>query len=153
MLTIKATAQTHASPEQVLEAGTDFSEWRAKAWLNVQAKRLEVHDRGDAFVEATEGTLGPFGLFWERCRYDWSQPGVVKATVLDSNIFEPRTTWELRAAPYNGGTRAEMIVHREFRNGPKARFASAINHAAGRQVLGMFLRHAIRAVEKRHPAD
>src|SRR5450631_3191233 len=29
------------------------------------------------------------GLFWERSRYDWSEPGAVTATVTESNVIQP----------------------------------------------------------------
>ena len=32
-------------------------------------------------------------------RYDWSHRGLVKGTVVDSNIFKPGSTWEIRATP------------------------------------------------------
>lgn len=73
MLTIKVTAETSAPPERVLGAATDFSEQRAEVWSNVKAKRIEVHESGQGFADVTEGTW-VVGLFWERCRYEWSQP-------------------------------------------------------------------------------
>jgi hypothetical protein len=33
----------------------------------------------------------------------------VTATVTDSNIFRPGSTWELRATRHNGGSRVEVI--------------------------------------------
>ena len=97
-LTIRVAAKTSLPPERVLDAGRDFSERRADVWSNVKVKHLEVHELGETFAEVTEGTW-VVGLFWERCRYDWSQPGLVKATVIDSSVFEPGSTWELRATP------------------------------------------------------
>ena len=70
-LRVAVSAESSASPEQVLAAGYDFSERRARIWGNVKTKRLEVHERGDAWAEVTEGTM-VVGVFWERCRYDWS---------------------------------------------------------------------------------
>ena len=99
-LRIAVSAHTSASPEQVLAAGYDFSERREQIWGNVKTKRLEVHERGDTWAEVTEATM-IIGVFWERCRYDWSQPGTVTATVRDSNVFQPGSTFELRAIPRN----------------------------------------------------
>ena len=72
-LKVTVSAETSASPEQVLAAARDFSEHRAQIWPNVEAKRLEVHERGDTWAVVTEGTM-VVGVFWERCRYDWSEP-------------------------------------------------------------------------------
>ena len=86
MLTIKVAAETALTPQRVLDAAHDFADRRAEVWPNVRAKHLMVQARGENYAEVTEGTW-VVGLFWERNRYEWSQPGSVKATVLDSNIF------------------------------------------------------------------
>ena len=91
VLTIKVGAETPSRPQRVLEAARDFSDRRADVWPNVRARHLEVHQRGENFAEVTEGTW-VVGLFWERNRYEWSEPGSVKATVIDSNIFQPGST-------------------------------------------------------------
>jgi hypothetical protein len=151
MLTIEVTTETSASPDRVLEAGRDFTDWRAEAWPNVKADRLVVHDRGETFAEVTEGTFF-FGLLWERCRYDWSEPGCVRATVIDSNVVEPGSTWELCATPREGRTDVTVTAHRTFRKSPKGRMASAINHTIGKPGMRSNLRHAVRAVERRAAA-
>ena len=52
---------------------------------------------------------------WERLRYDWSEPGVVKGTVIGSNIFKPGSTWEIRAATRpSGRTEVELIAVRHL---------------------------------------
>jgi hypothetical protein len=131
----------------VLDAAHDFSDRRADVWANVRAKHLEVHERGEDFADVTEGTW-VIGHFWERNRYDWSQPDRVRATVIDSNIFQPGSTWELRATARDGGSDVEMVLHRDFRRGLKGRVASAVHHTVGRWLWGMFLRRALAAVEK-----
>ena len=146
-LTIRVATKTSLPPERVLDAGRDFSERRADVWSNVNVKHLEVHEHGETFADVTEGTW-VVGLFWERSRYDWSQPGLVKATVIDSSVFEPGSTWELRATPCDGGSEVEIVLHRGFRRGPKGRIASAVHHTAGKWVWGWFLRRALAAVEK-----
>src|SRR5437764_5932229 len=65
-LRVTVGAETSASPEQVLAAARDFSAHRAQIWPNVETKRLEVHERGDAWAEVTEGTMILGGL--ERSR-------------------------------------------------------------------------------------
>ncbi len=147
VLTIKVAAETPSRPQRVLEAARDFSDRRADVWPNVRARHLEVHQRGENFAEVTEGTW-VVGLFWERNLYEWSEPGSVKATVIDSNIFQPGSTWELRATARDGGSKVELVIHRGFRSGPKGRIASAVHHAVGSWVWGRFLRSALDAVEK-----
>ena len=146
-LTIRVATKTSLPPERVLDAGRDFSERRADVWSNVNVKHLEVHEHGETFADVTEGTW-VVGLFWERGRHDWSQPGLVKATVIDSSVFEPGSTWELRATPCDGGSEVEIVLHRGFRRGPKGRIASVVHHTAGKWVWRWFLRRALVAVER-----
>ena len=146
MLTIRANAETSATPEAVITAARDFSERRAVIWPNVKAGHFEVHASGETFVEATE-YLWPLG-FWERCRYEWPRPDHVVATVLDSNVVAPDSTWELTAIPIDGGTRVETVFKREFARGARGRIAKAINHLAARQALSADLRHALANLEK-----
>ncbi len=147
VLTIEVGAESTLPPQRVLEAARDFSDRRADVWPNVRARHLEVHQRGENFAEVTEGTW-VVGLFWERNRYEWSEPGSVKATVIDSNIFQPGSTWELRATARDGGSEVELVLHRGFRSGPKGRIASAVHHTVGKWVWGRFLRTALAVVEK-----
>jgi len=147
VLTIKVNAESSAPPERVLQAARDFSPQRAKVWTNVKHKYLKVHESGEGFADVTEGTW-IVGLFWERSRYDWSQPGSVKATVIDSNVFEPGSTWEIRASPRNGGSAVEMTLNRNFRGGPKGMIGAAVNHTVGKLFWRSYLRHALSVVEK-----
>ena len=65
----------------------------------------------------TEGNPWPIvGVVWERLRYDWSEPGTLRGTVIDSNIFKPGSTWEIHAAPAAaGGSRVEIYAVRNPR--------------------------------------
>jgi Polyketide cyclase / dehydrase and lipid transport len=130
VVTVHVTADSPLPPEKVLQAARDFSDRRAQLWPMVQAKYLQVHESGDAFVEVTEGTF-VVGRFWERSRYDWSEPGVVKATVMESNVVKPGSTFELHATPRNGGSTVELRLNRDFESGFKGRIASAVNHGFG----------------------
>jgi len=147
VVTINVTAQSPLPAQRVLEAARDFSARRADVWPNVRKRHITVHDRGESFADVTEGTW-VVGLFWERNHYDWSQPGTVKATVIDSSIFEAGSTWELRATARDAGSQVQMIVHRGFRRGPKGRIASAVHHTVGRWVWRSFLRHALSVIQK-----
>src|SRR5215471_5106894 len=117
MLNITVKEESAAAPEQVLElAGTDFSAHRAKVWSNVNERRLKVHERGDAHVHVTEHGTGPAWFAWERTRYDWSEPGTIRQIVLDSNVLEPGSTWELRVTQRDGGgSEVQMTLARSFR--------------------------------------
>ena len=150
MLRLTVSAETSASPGQVLAlAGMDFSARRAEIWENVTTRRLEVHERGPSHAEVTEGGTSIARAFWERSRYDWSEPNTVRQTVLDSNVLEPGSTWELRMAPRDGGGAVvEMTLDRRFRRGLAGRVGSALNHAAGKLLWRSMLRHTLSAVER-----
>jgi hypothetical protein len=149
-LRFEVRAGTSASPEQVIEiAGKDFSPRRAEIWPNVRKTRLTVHDRGDGYVEVTEVGTGPARFIWERSRYEWSRPGVVTATVIDSNALLPGSTFELRVSPREGGSTVETILDRCFRPGAWERIGHALNRLAGERLFASMLRQALKGVEKR----
>lgn len=75
---------TVASPEQVRTALTDFSDRRLRIWQRtLDPKRYQLRDEGDDWAIAREATPG--SPFWVVCRYDWSEPGVVRWTVVESS--------------------------------------------------------------------
>ena len=117
MSTVRVSHHSPLSPDRVLAAAADFSERRAEVFPAVSVERMEVHELGDTSADVTEGTrAGPI-VNWERCNYDWSQPGSVKADVTDSNIYDPDgSSWELTAIPQDGGSHVEMIWEREFKS-------------------------------------
>ena len=151
MLNITVAAESAASPERVLAlAGTDFSAHRARVWGNVKEGRLAVHERGATHVEVTEYGTGPAWFAWERSRYDWSQPDRIRQTVIDSNVLQPGSAWELRVRPRQrggGGGAVEMTFARRFRRSPAGRIGSAFNHLGGRRGWRWYLRQALKAVE------
>ena len=86
---------------------------------------------------------------WERCRYEWSRPGTVTSTVIDSNAVLPGTTFELRAIPRDGGgSIVEMVLDRKFRPAGWGRVGYALNRIVGRRGFGFMLRQALKSVEK-----
>ncbi len=153
MVSIHVKRDTTASPELVLDTLRDPSaERRGEIWSNVTPKRFTLHDSGADFIDVTEGTFLA-GVFWEQSRYDWSEPGRVIATVSESNVFEPGSTFELRAtARDGGGSGVEMIVRRRFRRSAKGRIAATVNHLGGRRLFGWYLGSALKALEKRSAA-
>lgn len=150
MLTFNAVAETSASPDQVIAAARDFSERRAAIWPNVKVGHFEVHATGDAFTEATEYAW-PLG-FYERCRYEWPRPDQVRATVLESNVLMPGSTWELTTVPTDDGTRVETVFRRDFPRTARGRIAKLLNRTVARHLLAADLRHALANLERHDPA-
>jgi hypothetical protein len=113
---VHVVEESAASPERVLEAARDFSPHRAALWRDVYTEHLTIHDRGETWADVTEGNPWPIGLVWERLRYEWSQAGSVRGTVIESNLFKPGSTWEIHAtSDGEGGSRVEIIAVRNLR--------------------------------------
>jgi hypothetical protein len=76
--------QTRASPQQVRRALTDFTQQRLHIWSRtLDPGTYELREQGDHWAVAREST--PRSPFWVVARYDWSEPGVVRWTVVDSS--------------------------------------------------------------------
>ena len=147
MLQVHVVEETSLSPERVLEAARDFSERRAELWPDVHVAHLQIHERGENFAEVTEGNPWPIGYVWERLRYDWTEAGVVRGTVIDSNIFKPGSTWEIRATANNGGSRVEVIGVRHLRGFKGRLLAPAFPLGLAKQTVAAHLRHFLSKVE------
>ncbi len=78
---------TKASPEQVLEAMTDFTDRRLQIWSTLDPGVYEVREVGDTWAVAREGS--PHSPFWVILRYDWSDPRVIRWTELETNHGDP----------------------------------------------------------------
>jgi len=148
---VHVVEECSASPDQVLEAARDFSPRRADLWPDVRVEHFELHDRGETWAEVTEGNPWPLGPVWERLRYDWSQPGTVKGTVIDSNIFKPGSTWEIRATPTRSGSRVEVIGVRHLRGVRGRMLAPLFPLGLARQEVAAHLRHFLSKVESDFP--
>ena len=115
MPTVRVREHSDLPPNVVLAAARDFSARRAQLWPDVHVEDLEVHTLGETYADVTEGNPWPIGRVWERLRYDWSSPQALRATVIDSNLFKPGSTWELWATPEAGGSRVEIRAVRHLR--------------------------------------
>jgi hypothetical protein len=147
--TVLVVDETPVAPERVLEAARDFSERRAELWPDVHVEHLEVHEVGETFAEVTEGNPWPIGYVWERLRYDWSEPGALKAVVIDSNIFKPGSTWEIRATPAGGGSRVEVIGVRHLRGFKGRLLAPVFPLGLAKRTVADHLRHFLSKLEER----
>jgi hypothetical protein len=140
--------ETPLPPERVLEAARDFSERRADMWPDVHVEHLEVHESGETFAEVTEGNPWPIGYVWERLRYDWSEPGSVRGTVTDSNIFKPGSTWEITATPAADGTRVEVSAVRHLKGFRGRLLAPFFPLGLAKRTVADHLRHFLSKLEE-----
>jgi hypothetical protein len=134
----------------VLDAATDFSERRPRLWPNIDARAYRVHSVAVGRAEVTEGSAALGGV-WARESYDWSQPGTVRATVQESNVFQPGGTWELRATPQpGGGCRIEVSVRRQAK-GPRGRLIGAMMTLMGPKVHKQSLQRTLVIIAQEAP--
>src|SRR6516225_9802289 len=91
MVNIHLVRDTQLPPERIIGALTDFSGRRLELFPTLARQYFTVHETGDTHAEATEGSSFAGGI-WERARYDWSEPGTVTLTVVESNAFAPGST-------------------------------------------------------------
>ena len=98
---------TVASPEQVRAALTDFSQRRLETWSRtLDPKRYELLDGGETWAVAREATPG--SPFWVVARYDWTDPAVIRMTILESS-YGGAGHGLLRTDPIaTGGTRLHV---------------------------------------------
>jgi len=144
MTTIHVVADSPLPAARVLEAARDFSDLRAEIWPAVSLEYMEVHELGDTSADVTEGTKAGVGVNWERCRYDWSLPGSVIATVTASNVYAvPGSSWQLRATPDGDGSRVEMIWTREFNPGARGRVFGTLYRLVGKPMFGRYARQTL----------
>jgi hypothetical protein len=83
MTRIEFDIRADAPPDAVREALLDFSERRPELWPGLPADQYEVYEVGETWAEIREGYRG---RIWVRERYDWSVPGPVRFTVVDSGF-------------------------------------------------------------------
>jgi hypothetical protein len=149
MSTVHVTTQSHLATERLLAAGHDFSARRAEIFPAVSTNHMEVHELEEASADVTEGTRAGVGVTWERCRYDWSTPGRVIATVIESNVYQPgNSSWELRATPTDGGSTVEMIWIRQFKPSARGQIFGTLFRLVGKPIFTHDAKRIVRNLER-----
>jgi hypothetical protein len=135
-------------PDVFVRALTDFGPGRGDVFGNSEAGHLQVHDRGDTWADVTEGSKAGGGI-WQRMRYDWSTPGVVRLEVTDSNAFGPGSHWTYRVEPAaGGGTDIDLTIVRAPST-PKGRFIDVLLRLGGGVFFSRDLRRTVKKLENR----
>lgn len=147
MSRVHTSAEGAFPPAVFAEALTDFSPRRSRLWANSSAGQLVVHDRGDTWADVTEGTDA--GGIWQRYRYDWADPGLIRLTVIDSNAFGVGSYWEYRLTPLRDGsrTRIDLVINR-IPTTPKGKRFDPILNVIGGLYFGRDLRRSVRRIEQ-----
>ncbi|HET9729555.1 MAG TPA: SRPBCC family protein [Acidimicrobiia bacterium] len=149
---IPVTVETTVSADQVIAAARDFSDRRYSVFPAVSAKHTTIHSVDVTAADVTEGTRAGPVVVWERCAYDWSQPGVVTATVIDSNVYGfPGSKWEITAVPTDTGSRVVMTWTRWFQRRPLGRFMGFAYMKFGEKQFAKYGRDIVANLEKLQP--
>lgn len=147
MTTSRVRASGAVPPERFVAALTDFGARRGETFGNSDPGAFAVHGRGADWAEVTEGARG----VWQRLRYDWSAPGVVRLDVLDGNAFGRGSSWEYRIAPDGrGGSTVALTVHRVPVSVP-ARLLDGLLWAFGPVYFGRDLRRTLARLRAGQP--
>lgn len=134
------------SGADALQALNDFGPLRPEIWPESSHPRVyRVHTLGADWAEVTEGTPST----WSRERYDWSDPGVVTLTQLDSNVSRNGTI-RYRIVEDGGGTLIACDRHREF-YAMRGRLAGTVMKMLGTLILRRQLRSGIMRSLRLHP--
>ena len=110
MARIEFDLRTDAAPDAVRAALLDFSERRPERWPGLPADQYEIYEVGDTWAEIREGYRGPI---WVREHYDWSVPGRIVFTAVDSGFAMPgsNVVVDIHSAE-NGGSRVHVTWER-----------------------------------------
>lgn len=101
--------ETRASPDQVRGALTDFTDRRLWIWRRtLDPGTYELRGLGDDWAEVRERSPG--SPVWVVCRYDWSDPDVVRWTFVESSSGGGGEGFVRVAPGSDGGSR----VHAEW---------------------------------------
>ncbi|MGH7687781.1 MAG: SRPBCC family protein [Candidatus Dormibacteria bacterium] len=151
MANINFSIDSDLSAEHVLAVATNFSEERPRYWPSIDAQVYRVHAQSSTTADITEGSA-IFGGIWAREAYDWTEPNTVRATVQESNAFQPGGTWELRVTPRpDGGSHIEVRNHRRAR-GLKGRLVGIMLTVMGTKVLPRQLQKTLEISSSIAPA-
>ena len=130
MAKIHYEADGEVPAERFIAALTDFSERRPELWPNLDAKFFRLIELGDTWAEVKEGT-DVLGGVWGRERYDWSEPGRVTLTLLESPDFRPGTIIDYHVTDRPDGGCHVAVDFQRIAASPRGRFVGAVVQLTG----------------------
>lgn len=136
--------ETDLPPERVISALIDFSDRRPDLWPGLRRGEYRVDEIGPTWAVIREGSGG---RIWSRERYDWSSPGIVAWTVLDSGFASPGDVMraEVRQAPSGPGSHIRVGWERRGRT-LRGRFVVAMIALSRGLPVKRSLRNGFRAI-------
>ena len=130
MAKIHYEADGEVPAERFIAALTDFSERRPELWPNLDATFFRLINRGGTWAEVKEGT-DVLGGVWGRERYDWSEPGRVTLTLLESPDFRPGTIIDYHVTDRPDGGCHVAVDFQRIAASPRGRFVGAVVQLTG----------------------
>jgi hypothetical protein len=125
-------------PKRAIDALIDFSDRRPEVWPGLAREFYEVDSVGETSAEVREGSIKPIKV-WAREQYDWSTPGTVKWTVVESNFCTPGGGVAVTVTEAsNGGSHLHLEWERHPSNA-RGRAAIIFMRLAGRQILRKYI--------------
>ncbi|MDL2363214.1 MAG: hypothetical protein QFB86_02425 [Patescibacteria group bacterium] len=146
---LRMTFEAAITPQQFVEALTDFGPERGRMWAHSTADYLKVHDKRETFADVTEGSR-VFGGAWERVHYDWSDPHMIILQTVDSNIWDNTSGWTYELKPAVDGTITTIhyTVERFPRNN-KGRLLLVFMGVYGKRILRKDFEKLLKRIEER----
>src|SRR5438046_6224990 len=133
IIKFQVDVDTPVSAEVARSAFLDFSPRRTEIWSQLSKKHCKVHKLGDTWADVTEGSDRPVSV-WAHERYDWSKPGVVKWTVIDSNFSLPGLSMVVKITPLPNGSHVTLHYERGV-YGLKGTIAGFMMRLIGKSVM------------------
>jgi hypothetical protein len=94
-----------------------------------------------------------FGGIAGREHYDWSTPGVVRATLGESNVAEPGGIWEFHVTPGAGGGSHIAVTFDRRMKDFKGRVLEVFLSLAAKQAFRSNLLRTLKILEAEQPAS
>jgi hypothetical protein len=149
MARIHYEADGDVSAERFVAALTDFSSRRPEIWPNLSPAYFKVYELGDTWADVQEGS-DVLGGVWARERYDWSQPGRVTLTLVESPSFRPGTTIDYRVTDRPGGGCHVSVDFQRIATSLNGRVVGAAVQLLGRRRFAADLRESLRRLALDH---
>ena len=136
-------ADGDVSPERFIAALTDFSTRRPEWWPNLSPTLFKVHELGDTWADVTEGS-DDLGGVWARERYDWSEPGHVRLTLVEAPSFRPGTVIDYRVTAGDRGGCHVVVDFQRIATSLKGRVVGVGLELIGERRFSADLRETLR---------
>ncbi|MDH5243252.1 MAG: hypothetical protein OEX05_04900 [Chloroflexota bacterium] len=130
---VHSSFETTLAPSLVVDALVDMTPQRPLIWPHLDPARFVVRDRGDGWAIVMEGDRQL--PIWQLARYEWSTPGTVTWTVLESNFCTPGDGIRVVVVPLPGGGSQVDIYWRRRPTSLLGSMIAVVHRIAGTRTL------------------